>query len=434
MKRKFLLLIFSFVILPMVADDTMVLVKRDGKTHALLVSEIDSIRYDYSADLPDSLFVWEKTIVKKDTVIVEKDRYNVVMSADNWYVNVENPVATDYMNEVDYSNYLDYSKYSTTFINNYRQLPTAYRKDQSRGVEISWNEGGTNQRVEISRKQNFSVVDDVVDIADNATSCTMFNLVPGEKYYYRVIKGQSIIKESHFWTTGQVRMMHLNSMNNVRDLGGWQTEDGRRIRYGRLYRGAEMNNSVNVAASGYDHTISEEDKRYMHDVMKVRLDMDLRDSRDLDLFDDDSSNDMNHTELGDDVEYYNERVNHNANYFRIYGYDFNYRWGRALKRVISVLCNGDNVYFHCTWGADRTGMLAMLLEGLLGVSENDIQKDYELTSFFTERTRNTDYWIENIQYLKSMEGETFRDKIESFCLKIGLTSADIVAFRNAMLE
>ena len=37
--------------------------------------------------------------------------------------------------------------------------------------------------------------------------------------------------------------------------------------------------------------------------------------------------------------------------------------------------------FHCAAGADRTGTLAFLISGLLGVSRDDLTKDFELTSF-----------------------------------------------------
>lgn len=38
-------------------------------------------------------------------------------------------------------------------------------------------------------------------------------------------------------------------------------------------------------------------------------------------------------------------------------------------------------YFHCSAGADRTGVVALLCEAILGVSQSDCDKDYELSSF-----------------------------------------------------
>jgi protein-tyrosine phosphatase len=43
--------------------------------------------------------------------------------------------------------------------------------------------------------------------------------------------------------------------------------------------------------------------------------------------------------------------------------------------------------FHCTAGKDRTGLMAMLFLGALGVSEDDIVLDYELTTHYRSNKR-----------------------------------------------
>ena len=44
--------------------------------------------------------------------------------------------------------------------------------------------------------------------------------------------------------------------------------------------------------------------------------------------------------------------------------------------------DGKNIYFHCRIGTDRTGTLAYILEGLLGVTDEERLEDYELSFFF----------------------------------------------------
>ena len=47
------------------------------------------------------------------------------------------------------------------------------------------------------------------------------------------------------------------------------------------------------------------------------------------------------------------------------------------------------VYFHCSVGADRTGSIAFLIGALCGMSEDQLAKEFELTSF------SADYVITN---------------------------------------
>ena len=70
----------------------------------------------------------------------------------------------------------------------------------------------------------------------------------------------------------------------------------------------------------------------------------------------------------------------------------------AIKQIMTYVVgdgvnSGDNIFFHCTIGTDRTGTIAYFLEGLLGVSEEDRLRDYEMSYFYglTNRTRFHDY-------------------------------------------
>lgn len=50
---------------------------------------------------------------------------------------------------------------------------------------------------------------------------------------------------------------------------------------------------------------------------------------------------------------------------------------KQLKRSLEIIINSKGcVLWHCAAGKDRAGIVAMLIEGLLGVSDEDIIKDY----------------------------------------------------------
>ena len=106
--------------------------------------------------------------------------------------------------------------------------------------------------------------------------------------------------------------------------------------------------------------------------------------------------------------------------------------------IFNTLKSDKSVYFHCHIGADRTGYMAMLIEGLLGVSEKDCSIDYELTSFSDaagSRYRNGEpVWYtfrDGIKYLRDLPGTTFQNKIENYLVNtVGIKQEDIDDFKS----
>ena len=97
------------------------------------------------------------------------------------------------------------------------------------------------------------------------------------------------------------------------------------------------------------------------------------------------------------------------------------------------------MYFHCIGGADRTGTLAFLIEALLGVNEGDMSKDYELTSFYSERLRNDNGscpFKRLVFYLKNFPGSTLQEKVTSWATtgENVLTLEKIQLLKDLMLE
>ena len=104
-------------------------------------------------------------------------------------------------------------------------------------------------------------------------------------------------------------------------------------------------------------------------------------------------------------------------------------------------------------GRDRTGTLAFLLLGLLGVEINDIRLDY-LTSFLYECAKPTDDHLRDVLFknfdslVHVIKDETkeddFRIAVQKYVtmpfggnkenMKIGLKQEDIISFQKIMLE
>lgn len=110
---------------------------------------------------------------------------------------------------------------------------------------------------------------------------------------------------------------------------------------------------------------------------------------------------------------------------------------QAFRFIFDSVKRNRMLYYHCQQGADRTGTLSVLIEGLLGVPQNQIDVDYELTSFSSDgnglRTRNGAAYKSFItQTINNLPGSTFRDKIVNYVVSLGFTADEINDFRGAM--
>lgn len=192
--------------------------------------------------------------------------------------------------------------------------------------------------------------------------------------------------------------------SNMRDIGGWAC-DGGTVRYGMLYRSGEL------AAADEDLLINQ---------LGINTECDL---------------------TADGVPAFPGKmryIGHTS--YAMYSLANTEAWRVNLRGIFDAVRYGDPVVFHCSMGADRTGTLACVLEALLGVSQSDLDKDYELTSFYALRARNGNYqggtadWAHLMSALTALSGSTIRDKAVTFVLSLGFTAAEINVYRRAMID
>ena len=104
---------------------------------------------------------------------------------------------------------------------------------------------------------------------------------------------------------------------------------------------------------------------------------------------------------------------------RLYGFREDFFWGEQyivmaetqkdwIRRVLEALAEAPGAaLFHCSLGKDRTGVVAAVLLGLCGVSDEDIVADYSVSSCFLEPI-----FLEMIQsvpdgYIQSLDAPHF---------------------------
>jgi protein-tyrosine phosphatase len=127
----------------------------------------------------------------------------------------------------------------------------------------------------------------------------------------------------------------------------------------------------------------------------------------------------------------------------------------AVGRVVDELAAPGALpaAFFCAAGKDRTGVMAAVLLGLLGVSDDDIAADYErseanmpaLVARLEAHEQGTEAWIDALPpQLQESPGEAMHILLEalraeygsseSYVLSCGATPESVTAFREALVE
>ncbi|PKV89297.1 protein-tyrosine phosphatase [Streptomyces sp. TLI_146] len=175
------------------------------------------------------------------------------------------------------------------------------------------------------------------------------------------------------------RHIEFERLHNFRDLGGYRTEDGLAVRWGRLYRSDSLGK---LAGEDWERFLG----------LGVRTVIDLRYPweiegkgrvpehaslayRNLSI----EHRPYDQASLGADVE----TGRFLADRFLEVAHDGVEELREALRTIAAP--DSGPLVFHCASGKDRTGLLAALVLALLGVPEGVIVEDFTLTELATDR-------------------------------------------------
>lgn len=350
-------------------------------------------------------------------------------------------------------------------------------------VKLAWNgNGSVKYTIYVADNENF----------DNATSYVVsgftreldvYNLLPSTTYYWKVAGDGSDMSDTSVFKTEDlsVRLIYAEGTSNIRDLGGWNA-DGSFVNYGKIYRGNQLNGYGNWG----NNKLTENGLKTFKDDLKIKTEIDLR-TQDKD----DANQTVNFVDAS--LPYYKYTIGQytdilEPSVWNALPHDGNtpvdsmenkndarrlaYATGnavrnenamrRSLKGIFEVLADERNypVYIHCNAGADRTGTVAFLINGLLGVSEADLIRDYELTSFssvsglrYRSEIKNGDFTeigvmkndydnfvafgalMNAIKNNYGAEGGTLSYAIESFLTDyVGVSHEDIESLKRIMIS
>ena len=289
---------------------------------------------------------------------------------------------------------------------------------------------GTVWSVKVRRAKDGKVV---FTEKTHKTSLEIDNLEIACDYKWRVkgvaADGAQLRAEGTFRTEDIApRLIHLSRVHNMRDFGGRVGLGGRRVRQGIVYRSAGLNSNAHKSKSKGGmvpgkETLTDKSRAYAKGVLGIRTDLDLRSDRE--CFG------MTGSPLGPEVKW----IKISSSAYSGMGKDSG---KEAFAKVFRVFLDEKNypIDFHCIAGADRTGSLAFILGALLGVDEDELWRDWEVTAFqkekidFGHRTR----FSKLVKVFDAFPGATIHEKVTAYVKSLGFTDADIAKFRELMLE
>ncbi len=313
--------------------------------------------------------------------------------------------------------------------------------DYAQGVEelsrpeeltLSWtatpiNAGSVIQgyTVEYATSEDFS---DAFRYTTQESELEITNLCIATKYFWRVTAkftdGSRSVSLVQSFETADVgpRNLYVDGVKNVRDLGGWKTADGGRVRQGMIFRGGRLNESeretpkIEITADGIATMISD---------LGIRTEIDLR----MKEAHNHEAGGVTSSPLGDSVQYFNIPLEWDTGNTLLDNIS-------SVREFFHLAADEENYpfIFHCNIGTDRTGMFAFLINGLLGVSEEDLFRDYLFSNFADIGGRRELSGIENgyLKTVRAAEGETLSEKIRSCLIANGIPSSDLDALVSIM--
>ena len=221
------------------------------------------------------------------------------------------------------------------------------------------------------------------------------------------------------------RILVWDGCNTVRDLGGLRVGDGRMTRCGVVVR---SDTPGRLTAAGWSALYA----YGIRTIITLRTHGMTEDELNFTSPYSDIVNIQAEIEDVTDQEFVQKWVNNNFWGTPLYFRDTLQRWPERHAAVFSAIAQAQpgGVLFHCIRGHDRTGIIALLLLALAGVTLDDIIADYELSP---DPERDELLAREHSSVRDAILSALAELDIESYLSMGGVSQGDLAAVRKRLL-
>ena len=301
------------------------------------------------------------------------------------------------------------------------------------------------------------------------------NMIPGRQhnieYTYIDNSGNTATTTKLFLPTGKVRLINVDGATNIRDIGGWSC-DGGTIKYGIIYRGGNIDsissdgkfsmiNELKIKKEiylGYYPTYGIKEKLLSGSIPSTTSVNGTLSIKNPAIITEDSVRITDPSIVGTltannnvsdiiikrsvlpEVSYVQWAI---GNGYGSVITDTNIKntTKNAINDIITFIRSNHTqnttagLYLHCDTGLDRTGTMCIILLGLLGVSESDILKEFDISIYYNSTVSSFAKAVEFMKLMKTTySGNSFKDSVEAYLLDCGISQNDIDDFRDVMID
>lgn len=180
------------------------------------------------------------------------------------------------------------------------------------------------------------------------------------------------------------RKISLEGLSNFRDLGGYDANNGRTVKWRRIFRSDTL------------ASLSDNDIRTVEGLgISAACDLRYGDERRTEPSRLLGHRDIDVLELGfderpgesflDSLMEFEDAADAAQTYLLDNYRQYPFMYARAYRRIFDELLEGKRIVIHCTAGKDRAGLASALVLRTLGVREETVLSDYLLTNDYWDR-------------------------------------------------